>query len=213
MEPNDRAQQPPPAPQSLFLSPVVVAGIPFHLVSAPNAPPSASLISGRLLRYRVLVEPGLVLEAAAFAPHVEKTLADPNGWAAAGLRFARVERHADFTVLLAKPKTVNRLCKPLKTGGVYSCGLRGRAVLNAVRWRRGVRHFRGDLVTYRQYLVNHEVGHLLGQPHRRCPVRGGPAPLMMQQTKHLDRCKPNGLPLDGEVESLRVQTPAWAERD
>jgi hypothetical protein len=211
MEPNDHARQ-PHTPAEFFLDTILVGGVRFRPVSAPFGPPDASLMSGRLLRYRILIEPGLESELGAFAPHVDRTLTDPNGWAASGLRFARVDHHADFTVLLAKPKTVNRLCRPLKTGGVYSCGLRGRAVLNAVRWRRGVRHFKGDLATYRTYLVNHEVGHLLGQPHRRCPPKGGPAPLMMQQTKHLDRCKPNGIPLSREIKSLQNQTPAWAQR-
>ena len=40
-----------------------------------------------------------------------------------------------FRVVLATPSTVNRLCAPLITGGIYSCGMYGRAVLNLLRWR------------------------------------------------------------------------------
>ena len=210
MAPKAPGRQLRHTPAEYLLNTVKVSGRTFYQVAAPNSPPPASLATGRVLRYRILIEPGLEVEVGKFARHVDKTLADPMGWAAAGLHFARVDRHADFTVLLAKPRTVNRLCRPLKTGGVYSCALRGRAVLNVTRWRRAVRHFRGDLTTYRQYLVNHEVGHLLAQPHRSC--RHGLAPLMMQQTKDLGRCQPNGRPLAGEIESLRNQTPAWAAR-
>ena len=34
-----------------------------------------------------------------------------------------------FRVVLANPSTVNRMCAPLITGGIYSCGMYGRAVL------------------------------------------------------------------------------------
>lgn len=212
MASNHPPQQPRDSTAEELAGIVVAGGARFHLLAAPYAPPPATSVSGRILRYRVLVEPGLEPEIGVFGPHVDRTLGSPHGWARAGFQFARVAEHEDFTVLLAKPETVNKLCRPLKTGGVYSCGLRGRAVLNAVRWRRGVRHFKGDLATYREYLVNHEVGHLLGQPHRRCPPRGGPAPLMMQQTKHVGRCQPNGRPLPREIEYLRDDPPDWTGR-
>ena len=67
--------------------------------------------------------------------------------------------------MLATPSTVNRLCAPLITGGIYSCGMYGRAVLNLLRWRYGAPAFHGDMTKYRRYLVNHEVGHLLGHSH------------------------------------------------
>jgi hypothetical protein len=51
----------------------------------------------------------------------------------------------------------------------------------------------GDLATYRQMLINHEFGHLLGQRHPpapQCPVAGEPALVMSQQSTELDGCYP-----------------------
>jgi hypothetical protein len=42
--------------------------------------------------------------------------------------------------------------------------------------------FGADLPAYRQYMVNHEIGHFFGHGHSVCPAGGGPAPVMMQQT-------------------------------
>jgi hypothetical protein len=74
----------------------------------------------------------------------------------------------------------------------------GRAVLNLMRWRHGAPAFRGNMTMYRRYLVNHEVGHVLGHSHRSCHASGARAPVMMQQTKGVGSCRANGWPLAWE---------------
>lgn len=152
--------------------------------------------SGPLRRYSVAVEGGLGVDGAAFAAVVDATLADPRSWGAGGrLSFQRVDSgRTDVQVVLASPTTADRLCRPLDTAGIYSCGVGSRAVINSMRWLRGADAYAGHLDEYRQYVVNHEVGHTLGHHHQGCPGAGEPAPVMMQQTKGVGACVPVSWP-------------------
>ena len=155
---------------------------------------SAAVGTGPVRTVRVEVERGLPVDGAAFAATVMATLTDPRGWGAHGeLAFARTDGPADVRVVLASPDLVDAMCAPLDTGGQVSCGRNGHAALNVRRWVEATPEF-ADRTQYRQYLVNHEVGHLLGHPHERCPGPGQPAPLMQQQSLAVAPCEPNGWP-------------------
>jgi hypothetical protein len=165
--------------------------------------PGKSTRSGRgpLRRYYVEVEAGIRIDRRWFARRVHQILADRRSWGGTRrVSFRRVglNRTAHFRVTLATPSTTNRLCYPYITGGIYSCANGGRAVLNLMRWRRGADAYRRNLRGYRIYLVNHEVGHLLGHAHRYCPAAGARAPVMMQQTKGVGSCRANPWPLPSE---------------
>ena len=97
-------------------------------------------------------------------------------------------------MVLASPQTSAALCRPLVTRGTLSCAQGSTAILTLYRWVRGTADYAGDRTAYRRYLVNHEVGHVLGQGHVGCPSRGALAPVMMQQTKGLRGCRPNAWP-------------------
>jgi len=110
---------------------------------------------------------------------------------------------AEYRVIVAEPAEVDRLCLPYDTYGRYSCQNGPVVALNAERWRTATPQWTGDLATYRQMLVNHEVGHLLGMrhpPEPQCPVPGRPALVMSQQSTELDGCLPNPWPLPQEIE-------------
>jgi hypothetical protein len=162
---------------------------------------SAVAGSGPLKRYRVQVERGLVSDedeyAEDFAELVQRTLGDPRGWGHGGrMSFQRVASgRVAFTVVLASPRTTDRLCAPLRTGGIFSCyNSRGKSVINFMRWRDGARSYAGHLGVYRQYVISHEVGHALGHDHAYSCRPDGLAPTMMQQTKSLYGCKRNAWP-------------------
>jgi hypothetical protein len=139
-------------------------------------------------------------ETATFAADVGTILHDPRGWGRAGFRF--VERaDAPFTILLGESADVDAQCRPYDTFGKYSCQNGPVVALNADRWRTATPKWTADLATYRQYLVGHEVGHLLGMHHPKvmCPRAGRPAPLMNQQSSELNGCLPNPWPLPSEI--------------
>jgi hypothetical protein len=146
-------------------------------------------------RFRVEVEGGLRVDRRAFAARVTRTLRDSRSW---GGRFVPVDGgRVDFRVVLASPETTDRLCLPLQTRSSYSCGVDDTAVLNFRRWREGAAPWEGRLAAYRRYMVNHEVGHVLGHGHVACPAPGARAPIMLQQTKELGGCRANPWPSGG----------------
>ena len=155
--------------------------------------------SGPVLRYLVEVEAGIVIARLEFARLVHAILGHPSSWGGTGrVSFRRVSSGpVDFRVTLASPRKTDRLCAPYLTNGIYSCANGGRAVLNLLRWRQGADAYR-RVDRYRRYLVNHEVGHLLGHGHTSCPAIGARAPVMMQQTKGVAPCRANPWPLSWE---------------
>lgn len=202
------AAPPRPAPPVLRLSgPVPTKGSGSFEYAAKGGPVRGR--SGTLLRYRVAVERGAGEDVAEFGAAVDGALGHAQSWTAGGLRMQWVPRGTpyDFTVHLATRETAGRLCG---AGGVNitvrgrpytSCRIGGSVIINLDRWRLSVEHFvaaKVPLALYRDYVVNHEVGHQLGHRHELCPRRGRPAPVMMQQTLDLKGCTANPWPfLDG----------------
>lgn len=188
-----------PAPEATP-SPVAVAekgsGV---LAEAPGH--AGPFGTGRVVRYRVEVEDSLPWRPADVARVVDATLADRRSWAAAGrARFERVSGEKyDLRIVIASPDTTDKLCAPLGTGGELSCRMGDHVAINARRWAGAVPAFGGDVLKYRRYVVNHEVGHALGESHARCPGPGKPAPVMMQQTKSVGACQANAWPLRSEL--------------
>ena len=157
--------------------------------------------SGPLQRFVVEVEDGIGVDGAAFAEAVTQTLGDPRSWGNGGrMSFQRVgaaEAAADqyeFRVSLVSPGSMETYCPGVGTGGYTSCRYGERAVINLARWATAVPHYDGDLATYRPYVINHEVGHALGNGHKPCPGPGQVAPVMQQQTLGLDGCVKNAWP-------------------
>lgn len=181
------------------------------LFSTGPSQPSATCgsTSGRLVRFRVLVEPGLDTTPAQFVRDILSVLCDQRSWIASGKVRFRYDPAGSLLIGLRTPDSTEDRCQQLiglSVGYYYSCASRSEAVLNADRWFNGSRYWPGSVNEYRRMLVNHEVGHTQGQHHRNCVRDGGPAPAMMQQSKGLssggDTCKPNAWPLAYELRSL-----------
>jgi hypothetical protein len=141
---------------------------------------------------------------AGFARTVLATLSDPRGWQRGDVRLVPDEK-ASYVVVLVEPDEAQRLCQPYDVYRKYSCQNGPTVVLNAERWRHATPQWTGSLAAYRQMLVNHEVGHLLGLHHpvgRQCPRPGVPARVMAQQSTELRGCLPNPWPLPEEIARL-----------
>lgn len=175
------------------------------VVPVPGADTPAAKAPGRVVRYTVEVEKGLEKVAAGFPAAVRADLTDARGWQTKDhIRFVNVTpaqrakgAETDIRILFASPRLVDRECAPLKTGGRLSCHHQGKVMVNAWRWVHGSPTYGNDLADYRIYLVNHEVGHSIGHSHRTCPAAGAEAPVMLQQTIHLEGCRANPYPTRG----------------
>lgn len=147
------------------------------------------------MTYAVEVEEGLGFDPEATAHAIDAVLGDERGWmSVTGRGFVRGPSPTDLRILIATPSTTDDLCAPLETMGRVSCRKGELVVINALRWAYGTPDYRGDLRGYRRYVINHEVGHALGNGHVSCPAAGEPAPVMLQQTYGLDGCTTNPWP-------------------
>ncbi len=156
--------------------------------------------AGRLFRYKVKVENNLAQTPDGISNEVRRILADPRGWTASdAASFQQVTGGAhDFTVVVATPDTVDRMCGRggLDTGGEVNCRVGKNVVVNVKRWLLANPYYQHSLSDYHALTVNHEVGHFLGYQHRTCAGPGRPAPAMMQQIKGLHGCVANPWPYD-----------------
>ncbi|MEU4320140.1 DUF3152 domain-containing protein [Nocardia fluminea] len=160
----------------------------WHVVPGTSAQVGAG--TERVFRYTVEVEDGIDTTPfggdIAVAKMVETTLANPKSWTNdPKFGFQRIDAGpADFRLSLTSRESTRAACGfeiPIDSS-CYNADL-DRVVLSEVRWVRGALAFDGDIGSYRQYLINHEVGHAIGyHGHQPCETDGGLAPIMMQQT-------------------------------
>jgi hypothetical protein len=144
--------------------------------------------------YHVETRGRVVADLGVFRRQAQATFEDPRGWRGSGVAFRRVPRGGDFTLVLSAPSRMRSFspsCSP-----EWSCRVGRFVVINQLRWRKAspVWNAAGkSRRSYRHMVVNHETGHWLGLGHRGCPGRGK-APVMQQQSKGLDGCRPNPWP-------------------
>nr|WP_245558146.1 DUF3152 domain-containing protein [Nocardia thailandica] len=156
----------------------------------PGGTPQVGKGTERVFTYTVEIEDGMDTTGfggdQAVATMVESTLANPKSWVHdQRFAFRRVDAgEPDFRLSLTSRDTTRATCGfeiPIDSS-CYNAGL-DRVVLSEVRWVRGATAFDGDIGSYRQYQINHEVGHAIGyHAHQPCENEGGLAPVMMQQT-------------------------------
>ncbi|RJO79923.1 DUF3152 domain-containing protein [Nocardia panacis] len=183
----------------------------WHLIA--GAGPQVGAGAETVFRYSIEIEDGLDTSGfggdESVARMIDSTLANPKSWTHdPKFGFRRVDQgDTEFRISLTTRQTTRKACGfeiPIDSS-CYNADL-GRVVLSEARWVRGATAFEGDIGSYRQYQINHEVGHAIGyHRHQPCDSDGGLAPVMMQQTfgvrdNDIAALEPGGVvPMDGKV--------------
>ncbi|MDQ3403864.1 MAG: DUF3152 domain-containing protein [Actinomycetota bacterium] len=134
------------------------------------------------------IDPALFGGDDSFAKLIDQTLADSRGWPSLGQisvqRVAPDFKDPSFRVSLTTPDTTHKICGySIKyESSCYRADVDKRVVINLARWMRGAVAFNGDMLGYRQYAINHEIGHAFRNSHVGCSTEGALAPVMMQQS-------------------------------
>ena len=170
----------------------------YHIVGKPG--PKVGQGKEKTYTYVIEVEDGINTADYggddAVASMVDATLNDPRGWTHdPDFAFQHVDENQlpageepDLRIQLSSTETTHKHCGndiEMETSCFTPIG--NRVIINESRWVRGAVPFHGDLGAYRQYLINHEVGHGIGYAaHEPCGGDGELAPIMMQQTLSLN---------------------------
>ncbi len=141
------------------------------------------------MTYRLVIDPELRdIDFTGAQIEVYRLLNSPIGWEKYGYTFVPVLDNENVLIRISTPFTIRNL------GGdsELSCAeLGGNKIhLNAYRWLYGAPASGLPLDLYRQYMVSHEMGHIMGLKHVTNPEHG-PAPIMIQQTLGIGNCIPN----------------------
>ncbi|MDA9712332.1 DUF3152 domain-containing protein [Acidimicrobiaceae bacterium] len=149
------------------------------------------------INFNLKIESTLQLKVDCIGKLIASILNDSRGWIKVTEKeFQLVDNvESEFEFIFASPEKTDELCYPLETNGIYSCRNEQQIIINFFRWVNGAIDFGSDLETYRLYLINHEVGHILEWGHVGCPKEGALAPVMMQQSKSTMGCEPYGWPI------------------
>lgn len=216
-ESDNRGSGPDPADGTTQLPPTQLppggafaqaGGGSYRVIGAPGA--AAGEGSEQTYTYVVEVEEGVGTAEYggddAVARFIDATLTDPRSWINdRRFRFEHVAPgdRPDLRIQLSSVETTRSKCGGVDIEMETSCRTTidgdNAVVLNDARWSRGAGSFQGDIGSYRQYLVNHEVGHAIGYAeHVACGSNDALAPIMMQQTLSLNNSELNAFSPDSD---------------
>jgi len=149
------------------------------------------------LKYKVSIESNIKRNLKNFKSEINSILSHKKSWK---VKFLENNSGFDFEIILASAKNIKSYCNFSK----LSCtDIRQRKIyINNSRWLNGAKPSKLSLKNYRIYLINHEVGHILGLSHAT-PIKNRKVPVMNQHTLGIYPGNPWMWPLLSEQKKLK----------
>jgi hypothetical protein len=142
-------------------------------------------------------------EAQHFRQTIHQTLNDPRSW---GISFndvpldflLKLPKETAFIIRLTPATHLNKMYAQFKEQQLSVANMDQRTIhINYCRWTEGCpNQSQLPLEQYRQYVIQHEVGHMMGKGHPTTLPNQKEAPIMMQQTLGIHQFQPNQWPTE-----------------
>ena len=163
------------------------------------------------LEFTTHVHPTSKEDPLLFKALVIPLVVHPLGWSHYGYRFRHVDSftpggpNPHFDIVLTPGPIMQQKFPEFAKNNLSVCDVNKHVIyLHEDRWFRNIPdRSQLELPEYRAYLVSHEVGHILGKGHARCPATGGPAPTMVQQTLGIGKCTPSPWPSKSDADMAK----------
>lgn len=151
----------------------------------------------KILRYKVSIESNIKRNLKNFKKDIDNILSHKKSWK---VNFIQDDTNFDFEIILASANNVAKYCnfEGLSCADTWN----NIVYINNYRWTKGAKPSQLSLKDYRIYLINHEVGHILGFGHAK-PIKNKKAPVMNQHTLGLKGGLPYQWPLPSEQLKLK----------
>jgi uncharacterized protein DUF3152 len=152
------------------------------------------------MKYTIKIDDKYHLNKNLIINKIKNTLNDKRGWIKFGYIFEYVDskKNADFIITFKDNDEIVDICD---LAGL-SCADTNENIIyfNLYRWKKGSNKSMLNLDDYRNYVINHEVGHILGKHHIPLGKKGTKAPIRIQQTVGIGHHKPNSWPIKRDFE-------------
>lgn len=179
-----------------------ISGATIPKLATPSWMSPAAPTGPRVVSYNISSRGTITADMDEFASVISATLNDPRGWTRLGVAFRQVDSGGDVTIYMGASSQITSFSAACDANS--GCTVGKAVVINQDRWQTVDQSWvkaGADQATYRQMMINHEIGHWLGLGHRPCSAANEPAPVMQLQLTNLQGCAPNAWPLSGELYS------------
>jgi hypothetical protein len=154
------------------------------------------------MNYTIFIDPKYKLKKYKIINKILDVIHDRRGWKKLGYKFNYIEYEdylennikLDFIIMFKTNYEINNICH--FDGQSCADTLKNEIYINIENWKKGSSKSKLSLDDYRNMVITHEIGHILGRDHVKPGKKNTKISVMAQQTLlGIGDCKPNCWPL------------------